>query len=155
MLLRELPDALTRDRARARVALACVAFLALSGARYAAIVQERTDWIEACLADPASCAGRRVFLSLVEVEALHEDGYTVRKLLTPVRVLGDPSRRKVGSTISLTARFEPGQGLVELEPLDHPNRGAKKLLGKIGVVSVLFAAFGGLRPTRRGLVLRG
>lgn len=155
MLLRAIPEAITRDRARPLVALACLAFLAVSGARYAAIVKARTDWIEACLAAPDPCDGRRVFLSLVDVESLHDDGYTVRKVLTPIRVLGDPSRRKVGSTISLTARFEAGRGLVEVEPIDHPNRQAKKILGNLGVLGMLVALSRGVRFTRQGLVLRG
>ncbi|MCB9758279.1 MAG: hypothetical protein H6739_00425 [Alphaproteobacteria bacterium] len=149
-------DRITSDAARPIVAVLCVVWIGFMAAQYTRLAEERKGWINACLAEPSACAGRRVFLSVVEVVALNDDGYTVRKVVHDIPIKGDPSRVELGMTLSVVARFDPEVGaLVEVEPMEHPRRALKRGLAVAGLV--LAAGFGvnGLRATRRGLALRG
>ncbi|MCB9793681.1 MAG: hypothetical protein H6741_13245 [Alphaproteobacteria bacterium] len=136
--------------------LASLLLIGVMAQRYAALVSERSAWIEACLAEPASCAGRRVFLSLVEVVEVGEGSYTVRKVTQDIPIRGDVRQRRVGQTISVVATFDPEVGaLVEQAPKAHPLRKQKRQLGVLGVLLAGAAALGSFTAGRGGLRLRG
>lgn len=148
--------ALLSDRARPLVVLLSLLLIGIMAQRYATLVSERGAWIEACLDEPASCAGRRVFLSLVEVVEVGEGGYTVRKVTRDIPIRGDVAERRVGQTLSVVASFDPEVGaLVEQTPKEHPWRAHKRRLGILGLVLAGVAAALSFRVGRRGVALRG
>ncbi|HJN76706.1 MAG TPA: hypothetical protein QGF58_22445 [Myxococcota bacterium] len=144
------------DRYRLPLALICVLWLSFMGWRYAGTVTDRVGWIEQCDQDKASCDGRQVFLSLVEVIALREDGYTVRKVNRDWEVDGDPAGRELGETISVVARFSAAEDeLRAVEVHEHPWRPWKVWLGLGGLALAAGFAFTGLRVQDRRLASRG
>jgi len=145
-----------RDRFRLLLALACLAWLGFMGWQHNQVVTSRVGWIEQCDADKAACDGRRVFLSLVEVRELRDEGYVVRKVNRDWRIDGDPTGRVVGETISVVARFEAeDDALSALEVSEHPWRRYKVFFGFAGLALALGIGLRGLRVEGRRLVSRG
>lgn len=144
------------DRFRLPLAVVCVVWLGFMGWSYANVVTSRVGWIAQCDADKASCDGRRVFLSLVEVIEVGDSGYTVRKVNRDWSVDGDPAGREIGETISVTARFEATEDqLRAVEVVEHPWRHLKVYLGFGGLALALGFAVSGLRFQSGRLVSRG
>lgn len=132
------------------LALVWLAFMAWQHTR---VVTDRSDWIEDCEVDD-SCAGRRVFLALVEVRAVEGDRYLVRKLQDDHLVYGDPSDLTVGETVSVIAQWQ-GEQLVEQELTHHPWRKYKSVLGLVGVGLTGLLLVGGFRIRDGRIVPRG
>ena len=150
------PQWVLRDRFRLPLALVCVAWLGFMGWSHTEVVTRRVGWIEQCDADKASCDGRRVFLSLVEVREIGDDGYVVRKVNRDWSIDGDPTGRQVGETLSVVARFSAADDRLEaVEVHEHPWRRWKVHLGFAGLALALGIGLWGLRFEDRRLVSRG
>lgn len=123
------------DRFRLPLALLCVAWLCFMGWRYTQVVASRTSWIEQCTADKASCDGRKVFLALVHVVEVRDEGYTVLKVTDEHTVVGDPTGVEPGQVISVIGRFDASSDTIVVEHREHhPLRAWKTRLSALGLV---------------------
>mgnify|MGYP007046921085 CR=1 FL=1 len=141
-----------RELLRWPLALVLSGWLVFMGQDYAETIHQRTSWIEDCKEAARGCADRKVFLALVEVVELREDAYVARKATLDHLIYGDSSELRPGETISVIARFDPEQGVLVEEWLEHhPWREAKEALGFAGLGLSVLVLLVGFRRGPQGL----
>ncbi len=129
-----------------------IGWLGFMAVEHTRAVTERSAWIRDC-EEADTCAGRRVFLALVQVRRVEAEAYVVRKLEAEHSIVGDARDLKEGETVSVVARWEDGL-LVEQELTRHPWREEKAALGVLGLILTSLLLLGGFR-WKGGLVARG
>lgn len=98
--------------------------------------------------------GTEVVLSLLRVISIEEEGYVVGQGTLRVPVRGPTEHLRVGEEITVGGRVE-GDAVRASWVEPAPGRPAKRALGLLGLAIAGGLLLASVKPTRRGLLLRG
>ncbi len=140
---------------RLRWVLLCGSLLVLDGALWShAFATGRIDTAARQLY-PERVQGEVFTLSLVKVETVDQDRYTVREGRFRYTVLGEPGELRPGDEVYVRGVFSGTHTLRALWHERAPDRSAKKILGFLGIGLLALTLVLSVRPSERGLMLRG
>jgi hypothetical protein len=139
-----------------KILLPCALLLGLC-AHYAHLAATLSIGWRACMAAPAESDGDELRFPLYEVSSIvGPERYTISKTLRDIPVEGPTAGLAAGMTVSVLASFRASdQVAVESHREVHWLRGAKKLLGIVGLLWALWVLPGALRWSGGRLVERG